>query len=205
MSIILVTGSHRSGSTWVGRMVASASNVGYIHEPIILIRHPAAFVSSLIKADWRFPFQDFLKQPSLMSRLDIFRKDIELAASNREMPILEQGILLWNVIHLIIYEYQQVHPEWFFVKHESLSENPLKGFKNIFEYLDLPYTEAVKRGISISTQHGNKVDAAKPNDTRINSLANIFSCKRRLTDVQIDRIREGTSVVCTNFYSNKDW
>lgn len=30
---ILVTGSHRSGSTWVGRMVAKCPSIGYIHEP----------------------------------------------------------------------------------------------------------------------------------------------------------------------------
>lgn len=30
---ILVTGSHRSGSTWVGRMIAKSPEVGYIHEP----------------------------------------------------------------------------------------------------------------------------------------------------------------------------
>ena len=30
---ILITGSHRSGSTWVGRMIAASSSVRYIHEP----------------------------------------------------------------------------------------------------------------------------------------------------------------------------
>ena len=30
---ILVTGAHRSGTTWVGRMLAEAPGVGYIHEP----------------------------------------------------------------------------------------------------------------------------------------------------------------------------
>ena len=30
---ILVTGSHRSGTTWVGKMIASSGAVGYIHEP----------------------------------------------------------------------------------------------------------------------------------------------------------------------------
>jgi hypothetical protein len=30
---ILVTGSHRSGSTWVGRMIAASQKVVYIHEP----------------------------------------------------------------------------------------------------------------------------------------------------------------------------
>jgi len=30
---ILVTGSHRSGTTWVGKMIASSSDVFYLHEP----------------------------------------------------------------------------------------------------------------------------------------------------------------------------
>jgi Sulfotransferase family len=30
---ILITGSHRSGSTWVGQVVATAPSVGYVHEP----------------------------------------------------------------------------------------------------------------------------------------------------------------------------
>ena len=31
--IILITGSPRSGTTWIGKMIASAPSVGYIHEP----------------------------------------------------------------------------------------------------------------------------------------------------------------------------
>ena len=30
---ILVTGSHRSGTTWAGQMLATAPGIGYIHEP----------------------------------------------------------------------------------------------------------------------------------------------------------------------------
>jgi Sulfotransferase domain len=30
---ILVTGSHRSGSTWIGKIISQAPDVGYIHEP----------------------------------------------------------------------------------------------------------------------------------------------------------------------------
>jgi hypothetical protein len=30
---ILVTGAHRSGTTWVGKMLAAAPGVGYVHEP----------------------------------------------------------------------------------------------------------------------------------------------------------------------------
>jgi hypothetical protein len=37
---ILVTGSHRSGSTWIGRMIAASDTVGYIHEPFNITRGP---------------------------------------------------------------------------------------------------------------------------------------------------------------------
>ena len=33
---ILVTGSHRSGSTWIGKMISESPEVGYIHEPFNL-------------------------------------------------------------------------------------------------------------------------------------------------------------------------
>jgi hypothetical protein len=37
---ILVTGSHRSGTTWVGKMIAASSTVGYIQEPFFPGRRP---------------------------------------------------------------------------------------------------------------------------------------------------------------------
>ena len=32
-SPILVTGSHNSGSTWVGKMISLSPDIGYLHEP----------------------------------------------------------------------------------------------------------------------------------------------------------------------------
>ena len=37
---LLLTGSHRSGSTWVGIIMAASPSVGYIHEPLNLNHHP---------------------------------------------------------------------------------------------------------------------------------------------------------------------
>lgn len=36
---ILVTGSHRSGSTWIGRVIAASPGVNYIHEPFNIHVH----------------------------------------------------------------------------------------------------------------------------------------------------------------------
>jgi hypothetical protein len=38
---ILVTGSHRSGTTWVGRILATSPAVSYIHEPFHISHDPA--------------------------------------------------------------------------------------------------------------------------------------------------------------------
>jgi hypothetical protein len=37
---ILVTGSQRSGTTWVGKVLAASPSVGYIHEPFNLTHRP---------------------------------------------------------------------------------------------------------------------------------------------------------------------
>ncbi len=40
---ILVTGAHRSGTTWVGRMLAAGPDVAYISEPLNVLHRPGVF------------------------------------------------------------------------------------------------------------------------------------------------------------------
>ncbi len=40
---ILVTGAHRSGTSWVGRMLAANSNTAYISEPLNVLHRPGVF------------------------------------------------------------------------------------------------------------------------------------------------------------------
>jgi hypothetical protein len=42
-SSILVTGAHRSGTTWVGKMLAADSNVAYVSEPLNVSHRPGVF------------------------------------------------------------------------------------------------------------------------------------------------------------------
>ena len=46
---ILVTGSHRSGTTWVGRVIGSSPSVGYIQEPFNILCRPGRCAA-------RFPY-----------------------------------------------------------------------------------------------------------------------------------------------------
>ena len=40
---ILITGAHRSGTTWVGRLLAAAPRVSYISEPLNVLHRPGVF------------------------------------------------------------------------------------------------------------------------------------------------------------------
>src|SRR4029077_8889793 len=50
---ILVTGSHRSGSTWVGQMLAAGSEVGYIREPFSVLHRPGVLA---VRFPYWFPY-----------------------------------------------------------------------------------------------------------------------------------------------------
>ncbi len=300
---ILVTGPHRSGSTWVGKMIASSPDVEYIHEPfnidprsgicggqfdnwfayvcetnssayydylrqcfnfkyplaskiaknrdpksmmgalrdygnftfkrmlhkrplvkdpiavfstewlaqtfnmdvIILIRHPAAFAGSIKQANWSHPFHHFLNQPMLMrDHLSEFAAEIE-AFSVREQDIVDQAILLWNIIHSTIRRYKKDHKEWYFVRHEDISRNPVEEFRALFQKVNLAYSRAVQNKIVKFSQSRNSSKIDDLLSIERDSVANIWSWKNRLTTEEIDRVREGTKYISSSFYDEGHW
>ena len=46
-SPILVTGAHRTGTTWVGKMLAASRQVGYISEPLNILHRPGVFITPI--------------------------------------------------------------------------------------------------------------------------------------------------------------
>jgi hypothetical protein len=298
---ILITGSHRSGSTWVGNMVALSSSVGYIHEPfnlhhgpgickakfeywfqyicdkneslysddledclhfkyhlaeelnavrsikcslrllrdyfhftkcrilmkrplikdpiavfsaewlakrfnmdvVVLIRHPAAFAGSLKKAKWTHPFDHFIKQPLLMQHhLDKYRSEIDEYLKT-DKDIVDQAILLWNLIHYMICKYREDHPNWIFITHETLSENPIEEFGNLYNRLGLNFSSDIQQKIkSFSFAHPRK---EKSNSLKRDSKSNIWRWKTRLAVDEIIKIKENTHEIASKFYTEEDW
>lgn len=301
---ILVTGSHRSGSTWVGRMIARSPTIRYIHEPfnpdafkpgicaarfereftyvcaenaaayqndlhrclefrygfarglravrtskdavrllrdagrfafsrwrkvrplvkdphaifsaewlarsfdmdvVVLVRHPAAFVGSIKKAGWAFRFEQFLQQPLLMQHhLHRFEAEIE-AYAKKPADIVDQGILLWNVIHAVILKYRNDHPEWIFIRHEDISREADAAFRKLFQQLNLNYTDAVRRAIADYSGPHNPGEQHPGSEIRRDSQANIWNWRNRLTADEIQRVREQTEAIASHFYHEQDW
>lgn len=303
VSPILVTGSHRSGSTWVGRMLALAENTAYIHEPfnpnvrmpiiskpfkywftcmneslesdylpifhdimsysyplscnmpkvrttrdvgqlirdqilflkyrmskdrpiikdpiallssewlaktfdmqvLVMLRHPAAFCSSLKLARWKFDFNQFLNQPTLMDGyLHPFREDIH-EFSHADKSVVEQAILLWNCFHHVINLYKQQHHSWIFVRHEDISRYPIQEFESIYNALNLKFSPSVREKIMKASGEHNSIEQKIENQFVRNSKANINNWKKRLSQHEIELIRVKTENISSLFYGEDEW
>lgn len=306
---ILVTGSHRSGTTWVGRMLATAPKVDYIHEPfkpgwalpytftrsdlwfpyiaahngraweqdtlrtlrfeyswrqkyaeapsvrqawtaaskwarwnsrrvrghrplikdpialfaapwladrfgvdvVVMIRHPAAFVSSIKLKRWRFDWTHWTRQPELMQTLLApFAADIEARTHNPAgEDLVDQAILQWRVFHHVIDVYRSARPDWLFVRHEDLSLDPVGGYREMFGRLGLSWTPACEAIVRQSSDEGNLKDAAAAGKSthfvQLDAKANVRNWQQRLSAEEVARVRRGTEDVSPLFYTDEDW
>ena len=298
---ILITGLPRSGTTWVGRMIAQVPSVRYIHEPfnisnwqcacgidfeywfryisqeneanfyqhfvhtfgpafnrfnllnvliemratrrlrplinyarslkasrvlikdplaifstewlatkfdmdvIVVIRHPAAIVSSYKRLNWSHSFSQFLAQPLLMKdHLHPFEAEIRDFADNF-YDIVDQAALLWKLIYYQVEKYQENHKNWLFVNYEELAHNPIDSFQTIFEKLNLEYTERVSQALHIHSNSINPVNSSDPYSIKRDSKQTILDWKKSLTSREIERIRTRVEDVASLFYSDDDW
>ena len=131
---------------------------------VCMIRHPLAFVSSIKKWQWTYPFSHFLEQPKLIT--DLFPEErLRITQfAETEHNYVEQATLLWILFHKVIKQYQQNHPQWIFKRHEDLVLNPLTEYKQLYSDLNLPYTDQVIATItSFTDQSKNK--SKKQEDT----------------------------------------
>jgi hypothetical protein len=174
---------------------------------VVVIRHPAAFASSIKLDGWTHPFSHFLSQPELIEdHLEPYRLEIEDFAQ-REHDILDQAALLWRLVHSTIASYRSRHPEWLFVRHEDLSLDPLGRYGPLFDALGLPYTEAVRAAIEQSTNPSNSAD--RDADGRLflarDSRANVDNWRHRLTEDEIEHVHSQVQDISPLFYGDEDW
>ena len=176
---------------------------------VIVIRHPAAFVSSIKQLGWSHPFSHFVEQPSLMNTLLApFAAEIRDYA-NKNYGIVDQGIMLWKVLHYVITKYQERNKGWIFVRHEDISRDPIPAFTDLYERLNLTLSARAKATIFEYSGNANPGDSDAPVDSEMtlkrDSRANIYNWKQRLTPAEIEMIRERVEDISRVFYANSDW
>lgn len=175
---------------------------------VLLIRHPAAFVSSVKGLNWSHDFNNFIYQPLLMNShyLEPFREEIEDFAT-KERPIIEQASLLWRIFYSTVRHYQEEFPEWIYLKHEVLSRDPVNEFKKLYERLNLNFTENIQEEILHLTcdNHFKDPIAFDPSRLRRDSKKNVSLWKSRLSKEEILFIKNNVNEVSRHFYTEDEW
>ena len=188
--------------------IASMSSE-YLHrefnmDVIVLIRHPAAFVGSIKRLNWQFNFNEFYSQTDLME--DHLNQVLE-GWKIDDLSKIEQAALLWKCIYKVLFCYIQRNKRIVGIKHESLSIEPLKVFKQIYETLDLSFNERIESKIASYTRSSNPID---PEHNAITSLKrdsrkNVKLWKKILSDKEVRAIRRITDELALQYYSDDDW
>jgi hypothetical protein len=174
---------------------------------IVLIRHPAAFVSSIKRLGWDVQFRNFLAQPRLLAGpLAPFAADIR-RLHDRPQEILEHGILIWRMIHHVLLEYRARHPGWIFLRHEDLSLRPVEEFRSLFGRLGLEFTPAVHRTVEAHSSAENPSDApaGTVHQLRRDSRANVWHWTHRLRPEEAARVLRGTEDIARALYPEPQW
>lgn len=179
---------------------------------VVLTRHPAAFISSLVRMNWDFPFSHLANQPGLTDALlEPFEHEIRRTAERQKKgdtpPLIRQGILLWNIFNHVIDTFWNRHPDWLIMRHEDISRAPMSAFETICDHTGVPFSDAIQRRVSETTASSNSNRLADKQVHKLNrdSESNVWIWKDRLTQEEIDLIRSSIPEHGAPFFREEDW
>ena len=177
---------------------------------VVMVRHPAGFVSSIKRLNWKRDFRHWADQDLLLrDLLRPFADQIrDFAARGDEVDILDQAILMWNCYYHVVDNFRSDHPDWLFVKYEELAADALAGFEKLYGDLGLTWDEGVAANVRSYSDESNvkEVPTSKsPHIIKRDSKSARFSWANRLTEDEIARVRIGVAEVAASFYDDADW
>jgi hypothetical protein len=170
--------------------------------PVVAVRHPAAVASSVKRLGWRFNFNHLLEQPLLMDGLLApYRREIETLSHAPADPVTHAG-LLWRIVYGTLPRFTDEFQNILVVRHEALSSTPVEQFERLSRSLGLPFDGETAERIRGFTDDRNptELDQAQPHAVRVNSGANLWNWQRRLTNEEIQLVREATQEVVELYY-----
>ena len=99
------------------------------------------------------------------------------------------------------------HPEWIIKRHEDLSLNPVKEFRNIYRRLSIPFSEKIQSRIKKSTNNNNPSEAPEgvTHQMQRDSKSNILNWQKRLTEKEVTTIRNIVQDISIHFYDDDTW
>lgn len=176
-------------------------------EVVILVRHPASFISSIKRLNWGFDYeQNWLAQPLLMRDL-LSGYESTFADYVGERDLVGEGIVVWNAMYDVVSKYQERHPDWAFIRYEDLAEAPKAGFRSMYDRLGLTWSSDVERTIAAHSGSENpaEVEPDGKHVLRRDSWSAARTWHDRLSRDEVGRVREETEAVWRRFYDDAAW
>jgi hypothetical protein len=174
---------------------------------VIVVRHPAAVVSSLSRLGWEFDFSDLLNQPQLIRDwLEPYKREMERVRESAQ-DVIAQASLLWKIVYRVVADLKERHAGIILVRHEDLSNEPISQFKQLYDQLGLTFSMESRQLIESSSSVKNPKEISKRgvHSVRIDSQANINNWQKRLSAEDIDRVYQLTRDVAPLYYTEEDW
>ena len=169
---------------------------------VYTVRNPAAFVSSLLRLDWRFDFKNWAEQPLLLEEhLAPWAEEIKDAAAHPP-PMFEHACLAWRVIHgYMAMNYSASSHGKALVRHDQLSKHVGEELPRLYSALGLTYSAEVEAGIRALTTGGTAdVTRREVNLLQRDSVTTADAWRQRLSDQQIADAFRLTQPEARHFY-----
>jgi len=177
---------------------------------VFVVRHPAGVVSSLkrIGTGWSDSLPAIAAQPELVHRYFPNRESELDTLLTAEFDPISHGALLWTLIHAAILEQLASSPNSIVVRYEDLATHPLTAFRDLYDRLDLPFTERTFRIVQAATRATRnareapwgRVGLSRTAYQPMDSNANAWAWRTRLPQSEIDHIVAQTSATARHFY-----
>jgi hypothetical protein len=158
--------------------------------PLVLFRHPAGFVSSVIRLKWPSGsyLSEFLERDELMAdHLEPYR---QLMQSHVARNDVYSASVLYSVLNKVLWNQVQANPGIRYRRFEDLCRNPLVEFKAIYGEFNLPYTpETAEMHSRLCFNGPSNPDAYHIHAVDRNSAAMADSWKKQLSEADATAVR----------------
>jgi hypothetical protein len=181
----------------------------YNADIIIMIRHPASFVSSLKLLNYSFDFSHILDQKHLVdNKLQNYISEL-IEFTTKEKSIVEQGELLWRMIYDVVGRYRDIYnSKWLFLCFEDIVRYPDENYERMLNYagvrLDKTDIQKIKSRIC-KTANDKEVEILNKNVNDYSITDHLKRFRTLLTANEIDYIKMKSEVVWKQFYTEEDW
>ncbi len=196
--------------TWLIKDPIGCFSAEYIHrefdaQVVVILRHPAAFVSSMKRVGWTFDFSPWLAQPKLvrdhLSEIPGW-DDFDFKCSD---PV-RRNAMQWLCITLTLRKFLARNHGMISVTHEQISMTPVPGFKELYARLGIAWSDEIEGYVRKHTESSevSPESSAIHHHTR-SSESLVTRWMKDLSASEIETVREITGDVAEDIFGADAW